>query len=84
MVEGLGFRFRGLEFTVQGLGHPDIQTEGRGGILARQSIPAGTSLIFKAHRLCVSLNSRLESNKEEERSTSLRPGTSVRPWHPDM
>ena len=26
-------------------------------------------LVFKAHRLCVSLNSRLESNKEEERST---------------
>ena len=24
-------------------------------------------LVFKAHRLCVSLNSRLESNKEEER-----------------
>jgi len=23
-------------------------------------------LVFKAHRLCVSLNSRLESNKEEE------------------
>jgi len=23
-------------------------------------------LIFEAHRLCVSLNSRLESNKEEE------------------
>ena len=23
-------------------------------------------LVFKAHRLCVSLNSRLESNKEDE------------------
>ena len=23
-------------------------------------------LVFKAHRLCVSLNSRLETNKEEE------------------
>ena len=23
-------------------------------------------LVFKAHRLCVSLNARLESNKEEE------------------
>ena len=23
-------------------------------------------LVFKAHRLCVSLNSRLDSNKEEE------------------
>ena len=26
-------------------------------------------LVFKAHRLCVSLNSRLESNKEEEETT---------------
>jgi len=26
----------------------------------------GWGLVFKAHRLCVSLNSRLESNKEEE------------------
>ena len=26
--------------------------------------------VFKAHRLCVSLNSRLESNKEEEEGTS--------------
>ena len=24
-------------------------------------------LVFEAHRLCVSLNSRLESNKEEEK-----------------
>ena len=29
-------------------------------------------LVFQAHRLCVSLNSRLESNKEEEK----RPGKS--------
>ena len=28
-------------------------------------------LVFEAHRLCVSLNSRLESNKEEERSLVL-------------
>ena len=25
-----------------------------------------TVVVFKAHRLCVSLNSRVESNKEEE------------------
>jgi len=29
-------------------------------------------LVFKAHRLCVSLNSRLESNKEEEEGSSSR------------
>ena len=28
-------------------------------------------LVFKAHRLCVSLNSRLESNKEKERREGL-------------
>jgi len=44
-------------------------------------------LVFKAHRLCVSLNSRLESNKEEEeraggwrrRSAAPRPA-SWRAW----
>jgi len=28
-------------------------------------------LVFKAHRLCASLNSRLESNKEEEEEEDL-------------
>ena len=30
-------------------------------------------LVFKAHRLCVSLNSRLESNKEGEGQPHTRP-----------
>ena len=29
-------------------------------------------LVFKAHRVCVSLNSRLESNKEEEKRGGVR------------
>ena len=29
-------------------------------------------LVFEAHRLCVSLNSRLESNKEEEEGSQMR------------
>ena len=36
-------------------------------------------LVFKAHRLCVSLNSRLKSNKEEEKSNdpqTLNPNAS--------
>jgi len=35
--------------------------------------------VFKAHRLCVSLNSRLESNKEEKkkRVTSYRTRATV-------
>ena len=33
-----------------------------------------SGLWIKAHRLCVSLNSRLESNKEEEEETASRPG----------
>ena len=31
-------------------------------------------LVFKAHRLCVSLNSRLESNKEEEPDDDIGRG----------
>jgi len=34
-------------------------------------------LVFKAHRLCVSLNSRLESNKEEE---TFQPGARLLNW----
>ena len=36
-------------------------------------------LVFKAHRLCASLNSRLASNKEEE-ERYLRLGLGVRVW----
>ena len=32
-------------------------------------------LVFKGHRLCVSLNSRLESNKEEEEETHMAEKT---------
>jgi len=34
-------------------------------------------LVFKAHRLCVSLNSRLESNKEEEAVRGGRRSTAL-------
>jgi len=34
-------------------------------------------LVFKAHRLCVSLNSRLESNKEEVRVEDADPELGV-------
>ena len=42
-------------------------------------------LVFKAHSLCVSLNSRLESNKEEERKAPELPAevglaTSLSVW----
>ena len=39
-------------------------------------------LVFKAHRLCVSLNSRLESNKEEERRGANRVLVLDAPPHP--
>ena len=36
-------------------------------------------LVLKAHRLCVSLDSRLESNKEEEEGSGVRvQGSGVR------
>ena len=34
-------------------------------------------LVFKAHRICVSLNSRLESNKEEEDTAEGFPSVSI-------
>ena len=49
-----------------------------------QRFPGG--LVFKAHRLCVSLNSRLESNKEEKkkgpRLALLFEGVSDEPLRP--
>jgi len=36
-------------------------------------------LVFKAHRLCLSLNSRLESNKEEEKKYSTQGPSRVIP-----
>ena len=42
--------------------------EKSGGVAVVRIAPVPTGgLVFKAHNLCVSLNSRLESNKEEER-----------------
>ena len=46
--------FWGLGFTDEDFGDRGLGQRFRGG------------LVFKAHRLCVSLNSRLGSNKEEE------------------
>jgi len=37
-------------------------------------------LVFKVHRLCVSLNSRLESNKEEEKVATGQPPPKKRTW----
>ena len=60
---GGGLKFRvwgaGLRFTVLGFGF-----RGSGTSSNVQRFRGG--LVFKAHRLCVSLNSRLESHKEEE------------------
>ena len=41
-------------------------------------------LVFKAHRLCVSLNSRLESNKEEEEQGCQGAWKSKRGFSPDF
>jgi len=57
----LGFRVKDSRVWVWQLLHRNVQRF-RGG------------LVFKAHRLCVSLNSRLESNKEGKESlvTTMR------------
>ena len=39
-------------------------------------------LVFKARRLCVSLNSRLESNKEEEDRRTCKGGGEEAGWNP--
>ena len=39
-----------------------------GGRLFRNVNRFRGGLVFKAHRLCVSLNSRIESNKEEKKA----------------
>jgi len=76
-VEGgivLGFRFRDSGFGFSGfvfrvLGARPTQSEVT--YLHVQRFRGG--LVFKAQRLCVSFNSRLESNKEENEKTYLVP-----------
>ena len=63
-MEGLGIRVRGLGFWVWGLGFmvEGLRVEG-----VHRNVPRFRGgLVFKAHRLCVSLNSRLERNKKED------------------
>ena len=38
----------------------------------------GGGLVFQAHILCVSLNSRLESNEEEEQEVKVGPKPEIR------
>ena len=38
-----------------------------------QGLELRGELVFKAHRLCVSLNSRLESNEAEEEKVGVTP-----------
>jgi len=55
-------------------------------LLHRNVLRFRGGLVFKAHRLCVSLNSRLESNKEEEETRRLAQDCAFRAaveriWH---
>ena len=77
-VQGSGFRVQGSEFSVQGSGFrvqgSGIRVEGVWDAWARESAcPPPLSVVACPTtinlRLCVSLNSRLESNQEEEAST---------------
>ena len=59
-----GSGVRGNWLRVQGVG---LRVEGSGvQLLPRNVQRFRGGLVSKAHRLCVSLNSKLESNKEEE------------------
>jgi len=66
-----GMRARPIVW-VRSSGQPEAgcmgdRTEGMAGLLHINVQRFRGGLVFKAHRLCVSLNSRLESNKEEEK-----------------
>ena len=69
-VGGLGRRAYGAGCRTQGVGGAFWST-GESSALALERFRRG--LVFKAHKLCVSLNSRLDSNKEkrEERNSML-------------
>jgi len=44
-------------------------------LIHRNVLRCRSGLVFKAHRLCVSLNSRLDSNKEEEKILQFQNAT---------
>jgi len=80
MVQGSGFRVQGLGFRVQGLG---LRVDGIPLATSASSVRVSTNEMsrtcilfpgsgFGAHRLFVSLNSRLESNKEGEKVREAR------------
>ena len=43
----------------------------KSSIIVSRTCRFRSGIVFKAHRLCVSLNSRLESNKEEEEEVTV-------------
>jgi len=53
-----------------------VRVSREGASIHRNVLRFRSGLVFKAHRLCVSLNSRLESNEEEEKGASIRGGAS--------
>ena len=86
-VQGSGFRVQGrvrrgkkvvVVPRVEGLKNvPHLEDEAK-RLLRRNVNRFRGGLVLKAHRLCVSHNSRLESNKEEERtSKTSRSGSAA-------
>jgi len=80
-VLGFGFRVSSFEFMIQGSGFRHLAEHGAAHELEAhhqemvcdqnvQRFRGG--LVFMAHILCVSLNSRLESNKEEEENLAWK------------
>ena len=82
-VSGFGFRASGFGYRVSGSGFLVAGHNLREQLLHRNVQRSRGGLVFKAHRLCVSLNSRLESNKEEEEPSggAARAGTAPRRAH---
>ena len=76
-----GFKLNPFFYKIAGGLYPPVEGLGVEVVPHRQVRPCGTrprshrnvqrfrgGLVFKAHRLCISLNSRLGSNKEEEKT----------------
>jgi len=86
-VSGFGFRDSGFEFWISSFGVrisafrfrvQELRFRVWGELLHRNVLRFRGGLVFKAHKLCVSLNSRLASNKEAEELWGV--GVGFRVW----
>jgi len=88
ITKGSPIRFEISTINLVEMSVNDVPVEVKGSLVCDTRRFRG-GLVFKARRLCVSLNSRRESNKEEERRRDTRRGAGVvqsyhQPSQPDQ